>query len=96
MEEQIFIDGGTAFRIFGWACAKLDSMTDEQYGGDWWGVYDDEFDVNIWESDGKAIVSVYRTTKNADGDTEVDFGMSCRVGEIDRTLVDRSPDYGRY
>jgi hypothetical protein len=37
--------------ILDWAQAQLDTMPRSEYGGDWWGAYDDEWDINIWDAD---------------------------------------------
>lgn len=36
--------------ILVWAQQQLDIMPQSEYGGDWWGAYNDEWDINIWDS----------------------------------------------
>jgi len=45
MNEQMKQD------ILIWAQTQLDTMPKSEYGGDWWGAYNDEWDINIWNSD---------------------------------------------
>lgn len=37
--------------ILRWAQEQLDTMPQSEFGGDWWGAYNDEWDINIWDSD---------------------------------------------
>jgi hypothetical protein len=37
--------------ILAWAQVQLDAMSQSDYGCDWWGAYNDEWDINIWDSE---------------------------------------------
>ena len=37
--------------ILRWAQVQLDAMSQSDYGCDWWGAYNDEWDINIWDSE---------------------------------------------
>lgn len=36
--------------MLSWAQQQLDAMSQTEYGNDWWGAYNDKWDMNIWDS----------------------------------------------
>lgn len=36
--------------ILVWSQEQLDSISESEYAGDWWCAYNDEWDINIWDS----------------------------------------------
>jgi hypothetical protein len=80
------IDTETKQAMLAWAQEQLDSMPHGEYGGDWWGAYNDQWDINIWDSEqlGNATyeqptrVTAYRLT--IDGRT--DYGSFIGIGFI--------------
>ena len=65
---------------------QLDTMSQSEYGNDWWGAYNDQWDINIWDSEqlGNTTyeqptrVTAYRLT--IDGRT--DYGSFIGIGFI--------------
>jgi hypothetical protein len=72
--------------MIAWAQQQLDTMPQSEYGNDWWGAYNDQWDINIWDSEqlGNASyeqptrVTAYRLT--IDGRT--DYGSFIGIGFI--------------
>jgi hypothetical protein len=72
--------------MIAWAQQQLDTMPQSEYGNDWWGAYNNEWDINIWDSEqlGNATyeqptrVTAYRLT--IDGRT--DYGSFIGIGFI--------------
>lgn len=79
------IDPGIAEVILDWAQNQLDTMPTDEYGGDWWGAYNESWDVNIWDSDSYIHVTVYPIINT--GETpETNFSQYNRIGSIDVAL----------
>lgn len=81
------IDLGVANEILSWAQRQLDTIPDEEFGDDWWGCYQNNFDVNIWLDDKtrKICVTVYPLVETADG-VETDTSRYNRIGYVDVAL----------
>jgi hypothetical protein len=62
--------------ILAWAQAQLDAIPQGEYGGDWWGAYNDEWDINIWDSEELGNASYDQPTRvtayamTSDGQTD--------------------------
>lgn len=83
------LDPSLAEPILAWAQSKLDTMPDDEFGGDWWGQYNESYEVNIWNDDitHHICVTVYPIITNATtGEAETDFTKYNRVGTIDVAL----------
>lgn len=79
------LDPGISEVILDWAQAQLDSMPADEYGGDWWGAYNESWDVNIWDSDSYIHVTVYPTVMVGDA-WETNYTQYNRIGSIDIAL----------
>ena len=72
--------------MIAWAQQQLDTRSQSEYSNDWWGAYNDQWDINIWDSEqlGNATyeqptrVTAYRLT--IDGRT--DYGSFIGIGFI--------------
>lgn len=42
-----------------WAQLQLDTMPPGEFGGDWWGAFNNYWDVNIWDSAELGIIATY-------------------------------------
>jgi hypothetical protein len=62
--------------ILTWAQAQLDTIPQSEYGGDWWSAYNDEWDINIWDSEELGNASYDQPTRvtayamTSDGETD--------------------------
>jgi hypothetical protein len=71
--------------ILTWAQAQLDTIPQSEYGGDWWGAYNDEWDVNIWDSEELGNASYdqpTRVTAYAMTDGQTDHSNFVSIGFI--------------
>lgn len=83
------IDPSLANDILAWAQKQIDTIPDDEFGGDWWGAYNKSFDVNIWQDDvsrgGYIHVTVYPVIDNGE-EVETDYSRYNRIGSIDCAL----------
>jgi hypothetical protein len=79
------LDHGISEVILDWAQTQLDSMPADEYGGDWWGAYDESWDVNIYDHESYIHVTVYPIITVADT-RETNFTQYNRIGSIDMAL----------
>jgi hypothetical protein len=71
--------------ILTWAQAQLDTMPQSEYGGDWWSAYNDEWDINIWDSEELGNASYdqpTRVTAYAMTDGQTDHSNFVSIGFI--------------
>lgn len=78
--------------ILAWAQTQVESWPVHEE--DWWGAYNDEWDINIWDTtvfgDGGnnqkgLVVTAYRMVRHIDGILVTDMTDSFRVGCIEVT-----------
>ena len=77
--------------ILTWAQKELASWTSAH--DDWWGAYNDEWDINIFDADlystnkryrGKMCVTAYRMSPDAQGFLTTDMADFVRLGACER------------
>lgn len=76
--------------ILAWAQTQVESWPVHEE--DWWGAYNDEWDINIWDTTvfgdgepGGVCVTAYRIVKGGNGDLLTDMEDSVSVGRIEVT-----------
>lgn len=86
MSKPLTMDEPLRQAILAWAQEQLDAMPEGEYGGDWWGAFSDEWDINIWDSQQLGSVSYDQPTRvtaypmTVDGRT--DHGSFVSIGFI--------------
>lgn len=72
--------------ILAWAQQQVNRMPRSEYGGDWWGAYNNEWDINIWDNGESTgiCVTAYPIYADADGDLQTDLSDYIRVGYCKR------------
>jgi hypothetical protein len=83
------VDPTLAHYVVAWATEQLSFMTDEEYGGDWWGAYNNTLDVNIWDEGDNTHITIYPVFVSDEGYSVMDGSLFCRVGTITRTPTER-------
>lgn len=81
---NVTLDPSLTNEMLVWAQLKLDALPTDEFGGDWWGAYNDSFDLNIWydERSHSIRVTAYPMTVSGD-DAVADMGKFISIGQID-------------
>jgi hypothetical protein len=86
MNKPLTMDEPLRQAILAWAQEQLDTMPEGEYGGDWWGAFSDEWDINIWDSQQLGSVAYDQPTRvtaypmTEDGQTN--YGTFVSIGFI--------------
>jgi hypothetical protein len=90
---EITIDKSLANDMLAWATSQWNVMTADDFGGDWWGSFSPDWDVNIWDNNGDIRVVAYPMfSLPDDGGVTTDMGSFVFIGNIetDRNWVRES------